>query len=68
MCNKLRMELDRRRIVSRLEAEGWANIGGGKHDRFTRPDRPDAFVIVPRHRTLTPGVARTIAKAAGWTG
>jgi hypothetical protein len=23
---------------------------------------------VPRHRTLSPGVARAIAKAAGWQG
>lgn len=67
MCNKLCIELNRRRIVSRLEAEGWTDIGGGKHDRFAHPDKPDAFVIVPRHRTVTPGVARSIAKAAGWT-
>ncbi len=24
-------------------------------------------IMVPRHRTLTPGVAQSIAKAAGWT-
>ncbi len=60
------METSRRQIVARLEAEGWSNLGGGKHDRFTHPDKPEAFVIVPRHRTLTPGVARSIARAAGW--
>lgn len=52
--------------MARLESEGWVNTGGGKHDRFLHPDKPDAFVIVPRHRTVTDGVARSIAKGAGW--
>ena len=59
-------ETDRRKIVVRLEAEGWTNQGGGDHDKFTRPDKAYP-VIVPRHRTLSPGVARSIAKAAGWS-
>jgi hypothetical protein len=25
-----------------------------------------ARIVVPRHRTLSPGVARVIAKVAGW--
>lgn len=60
------METHRRRVVARLEREGWTNLGGGRHDRFTHPDWPDAFVIVPRHRTLSAGVASSIAKAARW--
>ena len=29
------------------------------------PQGPDR-IVVPRHRTLSPGVARVIAKVAGW--
>ncbi|MHC2490490.1 MULTISPECIES: hypothetical protein [Sinorhizobium] len=32
-----KFEDDRRKIVSRLESEGWHNIGGGEHDNFGRP-------------------------------
>lgn len=59
-------ETDRHRIVSRLKSEGWVLEGGAKHDKFAHPDRPGAKIIVPRHNPLTPGVARNIAKAAGW--
>lgn len=51
-------------VVRRLLADGWANEGDAKHDKFTKPGRPPIFV--PRHRTLTTGVARSIASAAGW--
>lgn len=60
-------ETNTRRIVARLEAEGWTNIGGGRHDRFVNPMHPGAMIIVPRHKEVSPGVARSIAKAAGWT-
>jgi hypothetical protein len=58
-------ETNRHKIVARLVAEGWTNQGGGSHDKFTRPGRPYP-VIVPRHRVLSLGVARSIAQAAGW--
>ncbi|MBB3972760.1 type II toxin-antitoxin system HicA family toxin [Hansschlegelia beijingensis] len=51
-------------IVRRLLAEGWKNEGGKEHDKFTKAGRKPIFV--PRHRWLSPGVARNIAKAAGW--
>ncbi|HMN87443.1 MAG TPA: type II toxin-antitoxin system HicA family toxin [Bauldia sp.] len=57
-------ETNRAKIVERLLAEGWQNAGGGKHDKFQKPGLPS--ILVPRHRTLSPGVARSIAKAAGW--
>lgn len=60
-----RIETRTRRIVTRLTAEGWTNIGGGSHDRFINSERPDLMIIVPRHRELTPGTARSIAKSAG---
>jgi len=49
-----------------LEREGWVNIGGGSHDRFINVEQPGTMIAVPRHRELTPGTARSIAKAAGW--
>lgn len=61
-----KIETNTRKIIAKLQAEGWANIGGGSHDRFTNPDFPGVMVTVPRHRELTPGTARSIAKAAGW--
>ena len=60
------METNTRRIIARLKSDGWLGESGGKHDKFTHPDRPDALIVVPRHRTLTSGVARSIAKMAGW--
>ena len=58
-------EMNRSKVVGRLESEGWKNEGGGDHDKFTKPGAAYP-VLVPRHRTLSPGVARSIAKAAGW--
>jgi predicted RNA binding protein YcfA (HicA-like mRNA interferase family) len=60
------VETNTRKIISRLEREGWTNIGGGAHDRFVHAEKPDLMIAVPRHKTLTPGTARSIAKAAGW--
>lgn len=60
------VETNRRKIVARLEREGWivARQDGG-HDVFKHPERRGR-VILPRHRTITPGTARQIAKEAGW--
>ena len=60
------LETNTRRIVARLLREGWLNLGGGNHDKFSHPDRPGVLIIVPRHRDLSTGVARDIAKKAGW--
>jgi predicted RNA binding protein YcfA (HicA-like mRNA interferase family) len=59
-------ETNTRKVIARLEREGWRNEGGGRHDKFGNPDRPGLILIVPRHRELSPGVARDIAKKAGW--
>lgn len=58
-------ETNRTKIIQRLEAEGWVNEGGAKHDLYRNPSFKFP-IIVPRHRTLSPGVARSIGKAAGW--
>lgn len=59
-------ETNTRRIIARLSREGWTKIGGGSHDKFSNPARPEVLIIVPRHREVSPGVARDIAKKAGW--
>ena len=59
-------ETNTRKVIARLKAEGWSEAGGGKHDKFEHPDRPETIVI-PRHKALSPGVARSIAKLAGWS-
>lgn len=58
------LETNTRRIIARLEAEGWMSRGGGKHDVFKHADRPGRIVV--RHREQSLGVARSIAKVAGW--
>lgn len=42
-----KFEDDRRKIVSRLESEGWHNIGGGEHDNFVKAGHRK--IQVPRH-------------------
>jgi predicted RNA binding protein YcfA (HicA-like mRNA interferase family) len=59
-----KFEDNRRRIVARLLAEGWTNIGGGEHENFVKEG--ERMIQVPRHKTLSKGVARSIAKAARW--
>jgi predicted RNA binding protein YcfA (HicA-like mRNA interferase family) len=58
-------ETDHTRIVARLRREGWVERHGGDHDVFKHPQKPGR-IVVPRHRTLSVGVARVIAKQAGW--
>jgi predicted RNA binding protein YcfA (HicA-like mRNA interferase family) len=60
------METQTAKLVRRLQSEGWSFLRhGANHDVFTHPDRA-LPIQVPRHRHVSPGVARSIAKAAGW--
>ncbi len=59
------VETNTRRIVARLESEGWVRQTGGKLDKFKHSSKL-GLIVVPRHREQSPGVARSIAKAAGW--
>lgn len=62
-----KVETNRTAIIARLTAEGWELARHGReHDIYRHPARPETPAVVPRHRTLSPGVARAIAKAAGW--
>jgi predicted RNA binding protein YcfA (HicA-like mRNA interferase family) len=59
-----KIETNRTRIVKRLENEGWVLArNGAEHDIYRRER---TVISVPRHRELSPGVARSIAKTAGW--
>jgi hypothetical protein len=60
------IESNRRKVAARLEREGWINRGGKEHDIYTHPAYPGRIISLPRHRTLSPGVARAIAKTTGW--
>ena len=66
MCLKMAaVETNRAKIVARLHRQGWTERHGREHDVFTHSAKPGR-IIVPRHRTLSPGVARAIAKHAEW--
>jgi predicted RNA binding protein YcfA (HicA-like mRNA interferase family) len=59
-----RLETNARKIVARLEREVWVLKEGSAYMLFKHPQK--GRVTVPRHREVSPGVARSIAKAAGW--
>jgi predicted RNA binding protein YcfA (HicA-like mRNA interferase family) len=54
-----KIETNTRKVNAQLEKEGWTNIGGGSHDRFVHIAQPGVMITVPRHRELSPGVARS---------
>ncbi|MCY4382719.1 MAG: type II toxin-antitoxin system HicA family toxin [Nitrospinae bacterium] len=61
------IETNRNKIKRRLESDGWyLSRHGSNHDIYRHP-RKSGTITLPRHRTLTPGVVRTIAARAGWT-
>lgn len=53
-------------VVRRLKQEGWTlDRHGANHDVYVHQTL-DGVIAVPRHRSLSPGVARSIARTAGW--
>jgi predicted RNA binding protein YcfA (HicA-like mRNA interferase family) len=58
------VETNTRKIIARLEREGWTREAGGKHDKYTHPTKR-GLIVVPRHKEQSRGVARSIAKLAG---
>ena len=66
VCDVPKIETNARKIVAPAGKGRVVNIGGGSHDRFVNDEQPDTMIAVPRHKELSPGVARSIAKAAGW--
>jgi predicted RNA binding protein YcfA (HicA-like mRNA interferase family) len=65
LCIYVRMERDSRKIVKRLNQEGFVLISvSGSHHKFRRGQMT---IIVPHpKKDLPTGTARAIAKAAGW--
>jgi predicted RNA binding protein YcfA (HicA-like mRNA interferase family) len=64
---KSSVERNPRKILQRLKKEGWQHIRTkGSHMIFKHPAM--GFTMVPNHPgDVTSAVARSIAKAAGWT-
>jgi predicted RNA binding protein YcfA (HicA-like mRNA interferase family) len=60
------LETSARKITRRLRQEGWILMHGGNHDKFEHPDKPGVLITVPRHKEVSPKVARNIARDAGW--
>jgi len=58
-------ETNRKKVIARLERDGWVNADGTKHDKFRHPKKLGT-IYVPRHAELKKFVARSIAKMAGW--
>ena len=60
------MDTNTNRIKRKLERDGWYLVRhGGGHDIYRHP-RVKGIITLPRHRELSPGVVRSIAKKAGW--
>lgn len=59
------MERNSKKIIKRLEAEGWVFVSArGSHQKF-RKDGKTAIVPHPK-KDMPIGTARSIAKMAGW--
>ena len=46
-----KVETNARKIIARLQAEGWTSTGGGSHDRFINLKHPGTMIVVPRHQS-----------------
>jgi predicted RNA binding protein YcfA (HicA-like mRNA interferase family) len=60
------VETSTRKIVARLQREGWIKESGGKHDKYKHVEKPGVLIVVPRHAEQSMGVARSSAKSEGW--
>ena len=59
-------ETNRSKIVARLTRDGWQLVRHSTEHDICRRQDGGGLIVVPRHRVLSPGVARSIAKKAGW--
>ena len=61
------MDTKAREIKRRLEQDGWTlSRHGANHDIYRHPTIR-GIITLPRHRAVSPSVARSIAEKAGWT-
>lgn len=65
VCTYIHMERDSKKIIQRLNAEGWELVSvRGSHHKLRRDGHT---VIVPHPKKDLPlGTARSIAKQVGW--
>lgn len=62
----MHIETKTERIKHRLEQDGWyLTRHGSGHDIYRHPDIK-GIITLPRHKAVSPGVARSIARKAGW--
>jgi predicted RNA binding protein YcfA (HicA-like mRNA interferase family) len=60
------MEQNTKKIERKLKKDGWyLDRNGASHDIYRHPSIP-GIITLPRHPKLSPGVAKSIAKKAGW--
>jgi len=61
------MENDSRKIIKRLETDGWTLVRiKGSHHHFKHPDVPAIITVKHPEKDLTPGLIASIYKLAGW--
>lgn len=60
------IETNTRKIISRLQRDGWVAEHGAEHDLFRNSKFPGVRITVTRHREQSSGVARSIARLAAW--
>jgi len=60
------VETQTHRIIAKLVREGWVKVGADGATSLSALIGPGEVIVVPRHREISSGVAREIAKSAGW--
>ena len=61
------VETNSRKIVKRLEREGWTLQGAnGSHHKYSHPLYLKTLIVPHPKKDLPFGLARDIAKQAGW--
>jgi predicted RNA binding protein YcfA (HicA-like mRNA interferase family) len=64
---KAHLERNSRKIMQRLQAEGWVVVGiEGSHHKLRHPDRQHPVIVPHPRKDLPKGTARAIARSAGW--
>lgn len=61
------MERDSRKLIQRLEREGWVlQRVTGSHHSFKHPDQPSVITVSHPVKDLSAGQVRSIYRLAGW--
>jgi len=61
------LEADSRKVIKRLEADGWILVRTkGSHLHFRHPDLAAIITVKHPEKDPTPGLVASIYKLAGW--